>query len=84
MNREFGYPAYGPDSVQILTTVGGPYGDALMDTSVCHLEAGQEKSFFFPNDECAFLLIEGEVTFAWNGQTVSGKRGSCCDDGAEV
>ena len=46
MNREFGYPAYGPDSVQILTTVGGPYGDALMDTSACHLEAGQEKSFF--------------------------------------
>ena len=84
MNREFGYPAYGPDSVQILTTVGGPYGDALMDTSVCHLEAGQEKSFFFPNDECAFLLIEGEVTFAWNGQTASGKRAGCFDDGAEV
>ena len=37
MNKEFGYPAYGPDSVQVLTTVGGPYADALMDTSIRHL-----------------------------------------------
>ena len=43
MNREFGYPAYGPDGVQILTTTNGPYADALMDISVCRLEAGEEK-----------------------------------------
>ena len=37
MNKEFGYPAYSPDGVQGLTTVGGPYADALMDTSIRHL-----------------------------------------------
>ena len=84
MNREFDYPAYGPDGVQVLTTVDGPYADALMDTSVCHLGAGEEKRFFFPNDECAFLLIEGEVTFAWGGKRAAGKRTGCFDDGAEA
>ena len=56
MNREFGYPAYGPDGVQTLTAVDGPFADALMDTSVIRLEAGGEKRFLLPGQECAFLL----------------------------
>lgn len=46
-------------------------------------QPGEEKEFF-PNKECAFLLIEGDVTFFWNGQTAGGKRAGCFDNGAEV
>lgn len=84
MNREFGCPAYGPDGVQTLTTVDGPFADALMNTSVIHLEAGEETHFLFPGQECAFLLIEGGITFCWNGETVSRNRESCFDGGAGV
>lgn len=84
MNREFGYPAYGPDGVQALTAVDGPFADALMDISVIRLEAGAERRFFFPDQECAFLLIEVGITFRWNGETASGSREGCFDDGAEV
>ncbi len=84
MNKEFGYPAYGPDGTQVLTTAGGDYRDALMDTAVCRLEAGETRTFLFPGEECAFLLIEGGVTFSWSGETVRGDRDSCFDNGAQV
>jgi 5-deoxy-glucuronate isomerase len=84
MNTQFGYPAYDADGVQHLTDTSGTYKDALMDTFVCRLNAGETRRFLFPDAECAFLLIEGSVTFSWNGQTVTGSRESCFDDGAQV
>lgn len=84
MNKEFGYPTYDADGVQVLTTTDGLYQDALMNTSVYRLEAGEERKFFFGSEEAAFLLIEGAVTFAWNGQEESCARESCFDDGAQV
>jgi 5-deoxy-glucuronate isomerase len=84
MNNEFGYPAYGADGVQVLTTVDGIYQDALMNTAVHRIEVGEEKIFCLSDEEMAFLLIEGAVTFFWNGQTASGDRKSCFDDGAQV
>ena len=32
------------------------------------------EDFFFPSVECAFLPIEGQATFIWNGQMASGRR----------
>ena len=84
MNKEFGCPAYGADGIQLLTTVDGLYQDALMDTFVYRLEAGEERSFFSDREEMAFLLIEGAVTFSWGGHTTYGARESCFDNGAQV
>ena len=84
MNGEFGYPVYGADGVQILTTVDGVYQDAMMNIAVHRIEAGEEKTFCLPNEEMAFLLIEGAVTFSWDKQTVSVERESCFDDGKQV
>ncbi len=83
-NREFGYPSYDSDGVQQLTEVTGPYRDALMSTSVHHFQTGDEKTFLYKDEECAFLLIEGNVTFSWDEQSVKGVRKGCFDDGAEV
>jgi len=44
-NKEFGYPEYDKDGIQQLTSMTGPYSDALMCTSVCRLEAGSAKTF---------------------------------------
>lgn len=82
--REFGYPVRGLDGIQHLTDTTGAFKDALMDTSVCHLEAGAAKAFSYKNEECAFLLIEGSITFAWADQRIHRTRKGCFDDGAEV
>lgn len=84
MNKEFGYPGYGPDGVQVLTAVNGVYKDALMNTAVYHLGAGEERVFLLPEEEMAFLLIEGAVTFCWNEEAAAGKRESCFDNGRQV
>ncbi len=65
-----------PDGVQVLTTPQGPYGDALMNTAVYHLPAGEERTVLLEEEECALLLIEGAETFFWNGQTAHGERAS--------
>jgi len=44
----------------------------------------QVETFLYPKEECAFLLIEGEVTFKWGDNEATGVRKSCFDDGAEV
>jgi 5-deoxy-glucuronate isomerase len=56
----------------------------MMNTFVCRMAEGEERKFLLLNEEMAFLLIEGAVTFSWNNQTVSGKRETCFDDGAQV
>ena len=84
MNKEFGYPPYDANGVQVLTTVEGIYEDALMNTAVYHLEAGEQRDFLLPEEEMAFLLVEGAVTFIWDDQEASGTRESCFDDGAQV
>lgn len=84
MINEFGYPAYDADRIQHLTSEDGPYSDSLMNTSVCRFEPGQERIFVSPDEEFAFLLIEGEAVFSWDDQKVIGKRDTCFDDGAQA
>lgn len=40
-----------PDGVQVLTTPQGPYGDALMNTAVYHLPAGEERTVLLEEEE---------------------------------
>lgn len=80
----FGYPPYGADGVQILTEPAGAYADALMHTSVCRMKGAETRQFLFAEEECVFLLIEGDAAFAWDGQSVRAARATCFDDGREV
>lgn len=55
-----------------------------MNTAVYRLVAGEERSFLLPNEEMAFLLIEGDVNFSWDGQVAQGIRQGCFDNGTQV
>ncbi len=70
--------AYGYTSIAEMN--GALYPEALMDFGVLRLRESQE--FEEQKDlECAYLLVYGEVTFSWNGQEQTVKRGNCFDDG---
>ena len=84
LQGRFGYPPYSPGGVQSLTEPVGPYADSLMHTLVVRMDAGEERQFLFAEDECAFLLIEGEVSFVWNGEGYRASRETCFDNGKEV
>ena len=83
MSARFAAPAYGPDGVQPLTDTIGAFRDALMDTYVQRLDVGEERTLLFPRDELALLLIEGDVSFTWDGRTERAVRATCFDDGKE-
>lgn len=84
MSKYYGYPPYTPDGVQIVTTTDGYYKDSLMNTTVYHMEKGDKRHFFMAEEEQAFLLIEGDVTFKWEGKSEHAVRKTCFDDGKEA
>ena len=84
MEKPFAYPPFDADGVQRLTSVKGPYAGALMDTAVVRLAPGESRTYTWPGEESVYLLVEGDVTFAWEGKTAHGSRKSCFDDGAEA
>lgn len=84
LEGRFGYPDYDADGLQELTDITGPYRDALMHTCVQRMEAGTRIQQCLPEKECVYLLIEGEVSFQWDGQEVRATRETCFDDGKEV
>jgi len=57
----------------------GPYPEYLMDFAMLKLEAGQDYTCTL-DQERAFLLIYGNVTFEWNGQTETVDRPTFYDD----
>lgn len=84
MEKPFAYPAFDESGVQTLTQAKGHWSDALMDCAVVRLKAGESRTFCWPGEESVYLLIEGAVRFAWDGQSAAGDRKSCFDDGAEA
>ena len=84
MSKAFGYPSYSSDGVQQLTAVTGEYSDALMDTAVHRLRAGETRTFRYPDAESAYLLIEGCIVVQWEKETAQLSRTTCFDNGAEV
>ena len=66
----FGYTA--------LTELGGRNGEMLMDFGVLRLKKGECWTEEQPLEK-AYLLVDGEVTFAWEGQTHTEYRANCFD-----
>ncbi|QUI24024.1 5-deoxy-glucuronate isomerase [Vallitalea pronyensis] len=68
--------AYGYNAI---TELEGKHGDMRMDVGIIRVKDG----FSYENHEAkerAILLIEGEVTFEWDGYRETMKRVSCFDD----
>ncbi len=69
MSKEFGYPKKTAMGETVLTDTHGEYRDMLMDISVLQMKAGEIKKITEPHKETAALLLTGEVTLAWDGQS---------------
>lgn len=66
--------------IQICTTTG-QFSSMMMDISVHRLAAGTTRTFCFASYEASFLLLSGEITFEWNGQTETAARADVFSDG---
>lgn len=79
MSKEFGYPAFMPDGVQYLTLDHG--ADSWMSSAVYRMKAGEVRKFSFSDQEQAFLLMYGDVEFAWEDRRERAARETFFDDG---
>lgn len=62
-----------------IVDIDGKHNDYLMDFGILRVKEGQQE-VDFEDKERAFLLIEGEVTFEWEGKTEQARRNSYFDD----
>ena len=62
-----------------ITEQHGQHRDMLLDFGILKLKQGEEQHFK-SGRERAFLLIEGRVTFIWNGHEETVTRYSCFDE----
>ena len=81
MSKPFAYPEFDENGVKVLSRAGDAVNDMMMNITVYRMKAGEESSFFLENEECAVLLVLGDVTFSWNGQTKTGHRDSFIEEG---
>lgn len=82
MNKFFSTPIAPTEKEHVLTTTDGTYNDTRMNVTLYHLGEGEKKEFNFEKEESAFLLISGDVTFEWNGQSSTASRANCFVDSA--
>ena len=79
--KVFGYPDFDSTGEKLLTTYDGPYRDMLMDVRVYRLGVGESRSFKFPGEEMAILLLGGSATLSWEGQSQQVSRKDVFSDG---
>ena len=74
MSKVFGYPQFDENGEKILTTYTNEYSAMMMDIRYYRLARGQTRQFSREGEETAILLLKGEVTFGWKGQTAGANR----------
>jgi 5-deoxy-glucuronate isomerase len=74
MEKMFGYPSFDDKGECILTTLDGEFKNMLMNITVFDLHQGEEKEFFFKDQEMAILLLEGAVLYQWNENEIEVDR----------
>jgi len=62
-----------------ITEMDGKYTEMLMDFGILRLDEGKLQQDKLPKER-AYLLIQGEVLFEWEGRKAVAKRGSCFDE----
>lgn len=63
-----------------ITTIDEKEDNTRMDFGILKLSKGQTETDFEDDKEILFLLIQGEVTFEWEGNRETVKRASCFDE----
>ena len=67
--KVFGYPEFSADGERVLCTYDNEYSDMLMDVRVYRMEPGSSRSFCFKGEETAILLLSGDITYEWEGNS---------------
>ena len=80
MSKEFSYPKF-ENSEKVLSRAGDAVNDMMMNITVYRMQAGESRSFCYPGEEMAVLLVQGQVVFAWEGREEAGHRGSFIEEG---
>ncbi len=80
MSKEFSYPEF-ENGVKVLSRAGDAVNDMMMNITVYQMRAGESRSFCYPGEEMAVLLVLGNVTFAWEGREETGLRHSFIEEG---
>ena len=70
----FFYPEFDNNNLKTLCEMNGLNSDMLMNIYVKRLSAGESIKLCDDRNETAVMLVEGEVTFSWNGREETGKR----------
>ena len=81
MSKPFAYPEFDENGVKVLSRAGDAVNDMMMNITVYRMKAGEERAFLREKEEMAVLLVTGDVTFSWNGQTRTGHRDSFIEEG---
>ena len=81
MSKPFAYPEFDENGVKVLSRAGDAVNDMMMNITVYRMKAGEERAFLREKEEMAVLLVTGDVTFSWNGQTKTGHRDSFIEEG---
>ena len=67
MGKVFGYPEFDANGEKILTTYDNDYQDMMMDIRVYRMNPGETRSFQREGEETAVLLLQGRITYRWDG-----------------
>ena len=81
MSKPFAYPEFDENGVKVLSRAGDAVNDMMMNITVYRMKAGEERAVLREKEEMAVLLVTGDVTFSWNGQTKTGHRDSFIEEG---
>ena len=81
MSLEFDYPQFDEQGIKVLSKAGDATNDMMMNITVYRMKAGEEKTFCYPREEMAVLLVLGEISFVWEGKESCGKRDSFIEQG---
>lgn len=81
MSKPFSSPEFDEQGIKILSRAGDAVNDMMMNITIYRMKAGEERSFLCEHEEMAVLLVLGDLTFRWNGQTQTGHRDSFIEEG---
>ncbi len=80
MSKEFSYPEF-EQGVKVLSTAGDAVNDMMMNIAVYRMTAGESRRFCYEGEEMAVLLVQGQITFQWEGREETGLRHSFIEEG---
>ena len=81
MGKEFGYPEFDAYGEKILCSYDNEYSAMMKDVRVYRLRKGETRAFRFEDEEVAVSLLEGSVTFGFDGREQSASRESVFTEG---